>query len=175
MTVAFEAADLLSGIGSILLALLLARAAWHKHRDSARFVAALRGYRLLPAAMVPVVAWGVPLMEAVIALAISLPATRIAGAWAAAALLSLFAVAVAVNLLRGRRHIDCGCEVRARRRGLSWQLVGRQCAWVMVALSAAVGMQPHGVAAHAISILAALGFAALWAGADVIGWLFKEI
>jgi hypothetical protein len=39
--------------------------------------------------------------------------------------LLLFALAMGVNLRRGRRHIDCGCFQSALRQTLSWTLVAR--------------------------------------------------
>jgi hypothetical protein len=45
-----------------------------------------------------------------------------------AALLGLYAAAIAINLLRGRRHIDCGCSFglsQAAAAELSWWLVLR--------------------------------------------------
>ena len=44
---------------------------------------------------------------------------------AAAALLILFAVAMGINIRRGRRHIDCGCFQSALKQTLSWILVAR--------------------------------------------------
>ena len=43
----------------------------------------------------------------------------------AAALLLLFAVAMAINIRRGRRHIDCGCFQSTLKQTLSWTLVAR--------------------------------------------------
>jgi hypothetical protein len=43
----------------------------------------------------------------------------------AAALLLLFALAMGINLRRGRRHIDCGCFQSALEQTLSWTLVMR--------------------------------------------------
>jgi hypothetical protein len=37
----------------------------------------------------------------------------------------LFAVAMGINLRRGRRHIDCGCFQSALKQTLSWTLVVR--------------------------------------------------
>jgi len=58
----------------------------------------------------------------------------VAGLWAAAALFIVFAIAMALNLLRGRTHIDCGCFQSALRQPLEWRLVVRN---VVLALLAA--------------------------------------
>ena len=58
---------------------------------------------------------------------------------AAALLLSVFAVAMGINLLRGRRHIDCGCFQGTLKQPLSWTLVSRNAllALLLVAAGAA--------------------------------------
>jgi hypothetical protein len=60
--------------------------------------------------------------------------------WLAAGLLSLFAVAMAINLARGRAQIDCGCFNSALRQHLRWSLVARNVC--MVLLLAAVAGSP---------------------------------
>lgn len=88
-----------------------------------RFRSAVAAYELLPAALVPVVARAVPAGEILIAgllvADVVLP-VAVAGAVGAS---MLFAVAMAVNLVRGR-EIDCGCG-GGRPRPISWRLVLR--------------------------------------------------
>lgn len=120
----------LLGLGS---GLLFAASAHHKLRDLPRFTATLRAYALLPNALVPPVALGLVGLE--VGLALSLPLApvlpglaRVTGL-AAAGLLVVYAVAIAVNLLRGRRGIDCGClGAAARSTPLSGGLVLRNLA-----------------------------------------------
>jgi len=91
------------------LALLFAAAARHKVRDPARFQAQLSEYRLLPERLVRPTSWVLAALELGLATALLwTPLRQTAGAWAAA-LLALYAMAIGVNLGRGRRHIDCGC------------------------------------------------------------------
>ena len=105
------------------LALLFAGAVQHKLRDPRHFTATLAEYRLLPARLAPLAAACVILAELGIVLALALrPAW---GAAAGAALLGLYGAAIAVNLARGRRHIDCGCGGPAARREISGWLVTR--------------------------------------------------
>ena len=54
-----------------------------------------------------------------------LPATRHFGAALAIALLVMFALAMAINLVRGRTEIDCGCFKSGLRQTVSGWLVGR--------------------------------------------------
>jgi len=89
------------------LAALMLASAVHKLRDLAGFRQAVEDYRLLPASVSPAVALLVPLAEAVAGVATLFGSGS--GLVAAAALLLLYAAAIAINLRRGRRTIDCGC------------------------------------------------------------------
>ncbi len=119
------------------LALLLLAAAGHKLRDLPRFRATLADYRLLPHAIVPAAAGLVAGVELAIAAALLvLPRPALV---AAAALLAVYAVAIGINLARGRRHIDCGCAGPAARQTISGRLVARN---VLLATSALAGLAP---------------------------------
>src|SRR2546425_10159919 len=104
------------------LALLCFVAAGHKLRDRDRFRATLAEYRLLPAGLVPLAAALVVAVEVAAAGALLVPGARAAGLVAAAALLVLYGAAIAINLARGRRDIDCGCAGRSEERR-----VGKEC------------------------------------------------
>jgi hypothetical protein len=125
------------------MSLLFAAAAVHKLRDVDGFRRALEGYELLP----PL--WAVPAgaaliaVELSIALALWLPALSTFAAVAAATLLGLYAAAIAVNLLRGRRDIECGCFGPARRRPISAMLVVRNALLAAAALGAAAPAEPR--------------------------------
>jgi hypothetical protein len=127
-------------IGRLTLSLLFGTAALHKLRDVASFRAALERYELLP----PL--WAVPAGAAVIAAEVGiavgllLPPAAPVAALAAAALLVLYGAAIAANLARGRRDIDCGCSGPARRQPISGWLVARNALLATLAVGAAVPM-----------------------------------
>lgn len=80
-----------------------------KVRDREGVLRAVRGYRILPAPLERLVAATLPSVE--IALGVALIAgfaPRIAAA-VAAVLFTGFCFGLTVNLLRGRRELDCGC------------------------------------------------------------------
>jgi hypothetical protein len=107
------------------LSILFAAAAWHKLRDVAAFRAALRGYQLMPEALVSPAATAVVLAENSVAGALWLPASaELAGALAAS-LLAAYSLAIGLNLARGRRRIDCGCLGPASDQPLSAALLVR--------------------------------------------------
>jgi uncharacterized membrane protein YphA (DoxX/SURF4 family) len=89
-------------------------------------------YRLLPEILVVPVTVVLPPLEAVLGVTLLL---GIASPWpelAAATLLAVFALAMAVNLRRGRRHIDCGCFQGALKQTLRWSLVVRNGVLVLL-------------------------------------------
>jgi len=128
----------LSLVGRGALSLLFGWAAVHKLRDVQGFRAALAGYELMP----PV--WTVPMgalvigAELGIAAGLWLPRVAGAAALAGAVLLALYGGAMAVNLRRGRRDIDCGCGGPAGRQPISAWLVGRNAGLASVAVFSAL-------------------------------------
>jgi hypothetical protein len=107
------------------LAVLLASAAFHKLRDLPAFRAVLEAYRLLPEGLSAALAPAIAAVELAFALALAVPAWRAAGAIGTVILLTLYSGAIAINLARGRREIDCGCGAPGTRQPLSAWLLGR--------------------------------------------------
>jgi len=105
------------------LALVMFAAAWHKLSERELFAGALAAYRLLPPSSVAAIARVLPFVEIAIALCALIPATRSAALGALAVLMLLYALAIGINLARGRRDIDCGCG--GEGHPLSWGLVLR--------------------------------------------------
>jgi hypothetical protein len=115
------------------LALLFLTAASHKLADRPRFEAAVRGYELLPTHASLFLSWLLPLVETAIAGGLLHPATRRSAAVAASALLLLYTGAIAINLARGRRRIDCGCLSSRAVTPLNAGLVARNLGLVAAA------------------------------------------
>ena len=87
-------------------------AAAHKVRNYLAFRGILGQYRLLPDALLPIAAPAVVAAEVAAALALLNPASLLPGMTAASPatlLLSVYTLAIAINLARGRTGIDCGC------------------------------------------------------------------
>lgn len=151
----------------LALAALLAAAALHKLRAPRRFRAVLEGYALLPAGLLAPAAWGVPALEGGLAAALLHPALAAPAAAGAAGLLALYAAAIAVNLGRGRRALDCGClGPAAAGAGLHGGLVARNAVLVAAAGLAAAPPAPRGLGAlDLFTVAAACAFLALAWGA----------
>jgi hypothetical protein len=120
--------------GALLLAAVFGSAGPAKLMARDAFVGVVANYRLLPDRLVTPFALALPCLEIAVALGLLLPTTRSVAALLAAALLLLFALAMAVNLLRGRRDIDCGCAIGRLRERIGWPLVTRNLLLTLVAL-----------------------------------------
>jgi hypothetical protein len=121
-----------------VVSLLFAAAAAHKWRDVAHFSAAVEAYQVVPPIWTVPVGAGLIAAETGVAVALWVPPVAPIAALAAAALLSLYAAVIAVNLVRGRRALDCGCAGPARRQPISWALVARNLVLAGVALAGAL-------------------------------------
>jgi len=119
------------------LALILFAAAWHKLSGPDTFAGALAAYAILPQWAVRPIGRVLPVVEAALGAGILVPATRPVALPMVAALVLLYAAAMAVNLMRGRRDIDCGCGGAAHP--VSWALVSRN---LVVAGAALIASRP---------------------------------
>lgn len=97
---------------SLFIALVMASAALPKIRNADEFQGVVANYKLLPGFMVMPFARLLPWLELAAAIALLVPYARELGALAAAGLFMMFAIALAINVGRGRTHIDCGCVRR---------------------------------------------------------------
>ncbi|MGH8263994.1 MAG: MauE/DoxX family redox-associated membrane protein [Steroidobacterales bacterium] len=120
------------------LALLFATAAVAKIRDRVRFAAVLETYEVMPRSFTRGAAVWLPFIELTVAFGLFVTQVRPVAAAAAAGLLFIYGAAMGVNLARGRRHIDCGCEGFGRRRSIApWMLVRNGVLMVVAAVAGA--------------------------------------
>ena len=116
-----------------LLTVVFASSALGKLRTWDTFVGVVENFRIVPAVAVRPIAYALPLAELGVTIGVLSDATRRYAAMMAIALLAIFTAAVVVNLARGRRHIDCGCFGPSSRQTLSWWLVARNGALMLLA------------------------------------------
>jgi hypothetical protein len=128
----------------LVLAGLLGWAVSHKLQDFSSFRSTLREYKLLPVFLVPLVAIIVIFAEILIAIGYLLPTGIESAGIAGACLFALYAIAIQINLLRGRTHIDCGCFGPARNEPISSALVWRN---LLLATASAACLVPAGTRA----------------------------
>ncbi len=123
-----------STVLALLLAAVFGFAAVGKFLAWAEWPGVVRNFRLLPGWLADPVAWLLPPLELGAAVALLVPACRSAAAVLGVALLSGFTLALAVNLARGRREIDCGCFRSGLRQTLSGAVIVRNLLLVTAAL-----------------------------------------
>ena len=110
---------------AMLMGLVFVSAAVGKMRSWPHFQGVVANYRLLPEWLVVPVAYGLPPVEAAVGAGLLLHLQAPVPQLVAIGLLLLFAAAMAINLHRGRRDIDCGCFQSTLRQHLSGTLVAR--------------------------------------------------
>jgi hypothetical protein len=122
-------------------AYLFASAAIHKLCNLPSFRYTLARYELVPEKFVGALSVIVVSAETYIALRMLL-SSRIQ--YAAAAVLTAYSFAIALNVVRGRTDLDCGCMGPAARTPLSWWLVARNMVLVffVLLLSSPVTLRP---------------------------------
>jgi uncharacterized membrane protein YphA (DoxX/SURF4 family) len=150
------------------LALLFAAAAWHKVTDRRRFKATVSAYEVLPTRTSSMLSWGVPLAEGAVAIGLVYPPTVRAAAVAACSMLLLYTGAIAINLARGRREIDCGCFASRAVTPLNGALIARNAGLIAAtcALLLPIRMRPL-VWVDGLTLLTALTtLILLWATAQ---------
>ena len=119
---------LLSRVIGFGFAVLFIGAAWHKLSGLDRFEAILRDYNLLPALASRPLTLLIPAIELTLGLGWVLGLLPRITALASAGLLAAYALAIGINLVRGRIYIDCGCGFGAstdKEQALSSSLVAR--------------------------------------------------
>jgi hypothetical protein len=162
------AATLVLRAFALVTALVLVAAALQKLRDWPSFRAVVADYRLLPDALVVPGALAVAAAELLAGVALAVEPLRVPGAWLGSAVIGASTAAVAVNMLRGRTHIDCGCGGIEGRQPLSWALVVRNLVLVagLVAGTAVTAPLPAGALAYSTLAAATLAGLALYAAAS---------
>ena len=122
----------------------------------------IANYRLLPTVLVAPAAILLPPVEVVLGLLLLAGVARPYAALAAVALLALFAAAMAVNILRGRTEIDCGCNQAFLRQPLRWTLVVRNLVLAALLLPSLAVAAPMPLAALAAGAAGGAAFFLLY-------------
>jgi len=107
------------------IALVFITAAIAKLQHWREFSGVVANYRLLPTPLVKPLAYALPPVEAALSVALLADGRSVVPPLAAMTLLAVFAAAMAINLARGRRDIDCGCFQTHLKQTLRWVLVAR--------------------------------------------------
>ena len=158
----------------VFLALVFVTAALSKLGNAEEFYGVVRNFRILPDGLSRVTAHVLPVVELAIAAGLLIGVTAVPAALAAAALLAVFGAALAINVLRGRTWIDCGCFRNGLRQNVSWSLVARNAAMTAAALGLAwlLPQTPAPAFVEGVTgLLAGLTAMMLYLSASVLGGL----
>jgi uncharacterized membrane protein YphA (DoxX/SURF4 family) len=101
--------------------------------DPAAFAAAIANYRVLPDALAALAAVALPVLELVVGVALLVPSHARGAAILSAAMLVVFAAAMAQSKLRGI-DLDCGCFGAAQSSQVSWSKVAMNVALAILSL-----------------------------------------
>ena len=107
-----------------------------------KFEAAVRGFQLVSLPVALFFSRAIPVAECLfglillLATAMQQPLLALSALFAIA-LFIVFGAAIAINLLRGRRKISCGCFASEDEEEISWWLVARNAGLILIAMLAA--------------------------------------
>jgi hypothetical protein len=157
---------MLGEVARLTVAAIFALAALHAMREWTVFGGIVEQYRIVPPWLAWILARILPPLQWVAAAALVLPKASRAGAVLGLCLMTLFTVAIIVNLARGRVSIDCGCGGASGQKlsmGLALRnlvvMVGLIMACVAPSQAAVDGVTAIGVICASLALIA-LYFAA---------------
>lgn len=101
--------DFTVAVASAIIGFVLLLAGIPKLTDHESVVRSVRGYKILPSVLEAPVARALPIAETATGILLVTGIARQWAAGAAAIMFTSFFLGLTVNLLRGRRDLDCGC------------------------------------------------------------------
>lgn len=121
---------------SLVLSYIFVVAAFHKWQNRIEFTETLNNYQVLPEQLAGLMVWVLPVLELITGIALLIPMFSSLAAVSATLLLLTYMLAIGINLLRGRRTIDCGCGAPDQKQAISEWLLLRNAvliffAWVL--------------------------------------------
>jgi len=121
---------------AVLIAFVFALAAIHKVLDYSRHAGVVADYRVVPEWSVPMLAPLLIVLEFAVVVFVLLPGTRSAGLILTTGLLLIYIFSIALNLVRGRTSIDCGCGWGSQGHPISAWLIFRNLVMIAVTVAA---------------------------------------
>ena len=141
--------DLVSATTSAIIGFVLLLAGIPKLNDHDGVLRSVRGYKLLPVRLEVPLARILPVAETVVGILLVLGVAHRLAALVAAVMFASFFTGLTINLLRGRRDLDCGCFAfgvgEIPRIGWFHAVRAGTLAVIAVALSVTAGQAEIGV------------------------------
>lgn len=148
--------------GRVCVGLIFLLAGVQKARQWKLLSGVIANYRLLPGWAVAPATVLLPPAEMLLSVCLLSARLRTWPELAAMALLLLFAAAMAINVRRGRTHIDCGCGQDFLAQQLNWSLVARNLVLAALLLPSLVESPRVPMAAALTGAAAGLGYFLLY-------------
>lgn len=161
----------ISVAGQVCAGLVFLAAATQKASHWRILPGVIANYRLLPRWAVAPAASLLPPLEMILALLLLSAWFKPWPALAAMSLLVLFATAIAINLKRGRDHIDCGCGQSFLKQTLRWRLVWRNAGLAVLLLPSFLLSGPGSMPVMLTGVTAGLGFFLLYLALNIFAAL----
>jgi hypothetical protein len=162
MALSEELLTVMAEAGQVCVGLVFLLAAVQKVQHWRLLPGVIANYRLLPGWAVLPAAALLPPLELLLAIGLLSAQAQPWPELAAIALLLLFAGAMAVNIARGRTHIDCGCGQAFLAQHLSPPLVARNLVLAALLLPSLTPSAPVPMPALLSAVAAGLGFFLLY-------------
>ncbi len=157
----------ISTIIRVLLVFVFLRAMLHKLGHYYHFTAQLESYRLLPTVILPAFALLLILIEGLLAFTLVIVRWPVPPV-VAASVLTLYATAMSINLIKGRTDLDCGCDgPSASSQSISWALVIRNCVLAVLSLAAALPTTARAFSIQDIATVILAGSAVIFIYASI--------
>lgn len=159
---------ILSNAILMLFSFMFSSAAYSKFTNRRYFLESLKEYRLLPEPVAGFAASVLVALEALAALLLLTPFSNSLGLLLSGCLLATYGAAIGINLLRGRRYLDCGCHGPAHRKPISSFMVLRNALLIIVlaALFSAGEIMVSSVSAWFVSVALACVVIVMFHGAQ---------
>jgi len=114
----------ISVICALILSYVFVVASFHKWQSISEFKRTLSDYQVVPDRLVSIFIYAIPVIELITGIALLIPISSGLAAISASALLCIYIFAIGINLLKGRRTIDCGCGGTEQKQNISeWLLL----------------------------------------------------
>lgn len=158
-------------VAALTLSVIFASAASHKLMHRVWFRRQVQEYELIHPLFVPVAAIVLPIAELMIALGLLWSGSRVYAAVLALLIIATYAVAISINLIKGRKDIDCGCSGPTMQQPLQPGLLLRNAFLAVLAFVACIPLVDRLLGLHDnfVMILAATVLVLLYTAADL--WL----
>lgn len=163
-----DAMDVLQNTVVFLFSFMFLSAGMSKLRHQTYSQQALEAYQLVPKSLTGFLNRSLASMELLLVPALILPLSQSMAVYVAALLLLVYAMAIAINLLRGRKRLDCGCNGPDSKQSISWWMVLRNLFMTMVLLMLPIQIELASLSVYVLAIFFSAALILIRQGAQLL-------